>query len=567
MRSYLSVSTFVAALVLTVLTLVATPSGIVSPAMAQGATNPCTEKLDYKVYGLKDFQNPKPIESVGATLTATLDIHYTDPATTKIGNCGLTLRSYNGGIVGPTLIVKPGDLMKITVKNNLLPINPKCKNSDGSAHEMDMMEPPEIYDVTNLHTHGLHVSPSNNPNGTHQDNVFVTICPGTTAEYEIHVPSNHPPGTFWYHAHVHGSTALQVSSTIEGAIIVKGGLDNVPQISAAPDQIFVLQQISYNQDGKIVDANEMYDDWERTGENTMVNGQFVPLIKMHQGEIQRWRMIHAGVDQSLYVRTTGGPLYEIATDGNALGRIDTWRANLELEPGYRSDVLFKAPMRPGRYYLLTGAVSAQKSLLFLAYPGALAKGDVKGTEAKYIVAINVDNVVHDMPLPTEAQLKPLAPYKPITRNELNGAPQTVEFAAENAICQGAGRCRPCTPKGDNDPDCTNKFMVDWYVFPNGPTRQLKLNTASSWTISIPHSSEAQAHPFHVHVNPFELVRLGPDGKDETVWKDTLMIREGAPLKYRVVLSRYEDYTGAFVLHCHILPHEDKGMMQTVEIVN
>jgi FtsP/CotA-like multicopper oxidase with cupredoxin domain len=62
------------------------------------------------------------------------------------------------------------------------------------------------------------------------------------------------------------------------------------------------------------------------------------------------------------------------------------------------------------------------------------------------------------------------------------------------------------------------------------------------------------------------VRQGPNGRDETVWKDTLMIREGAPLKYRVLLSRYEDYTGAFVLHCHILPHEDKGMMQTVEIV-
>ncbi len=565
MRSYLSVSSFVAALALAALTLAATPSGFVSPAMAQ-SPNPCTKKLDYKVDGLKDFQNPKPIESVGTTLTATLDIHYTDPATTKIAGCGLTLRSYNGGIVGPTLKVSPGDLMKITVKNNLLPINPKCKNNDGSAHEMDMMEPPEIYDVTNLHTHGLHVSPSNNPNGTHQDNVFVTICPGTTAEYEIHVPANHPAGTFWYHAHVHGSTALQVSSTIEGAIIVKGGLDNVPQISKAADQIFVLQQISYNQDGKIVDANEMYDDWERTGENTMVNGQYVPLIQMREGEVQRWRLIHAGVDQSLYLGTTGGPLYEIATDGNALGRIDAWHKNLELEPGYRSDVLFKAPMRPGRYYLFTGAVSAEKSLLFLNYPGALKTGDIKGTPTKYIVAINVTNVVNDMPLPTEAQLKPLAPYKPITRNELTGEPQKVEFAAEDAICQGTGQCKPCTPKGDDDPDCTNKFMVDWYVFPNGPTRQLKLNTASSWTISIPRSSEAQAHPFHVHVNPFEVVRLGPDGRDETVWKDTLMIREGSPEKYRVVLSRYEDYTGAFVLHCHILPHEDKGMMQTVEIV-
>ena len=141
-------------------------------------------------------------------LTATLTIGYTNPATTKIGQCGVTLRSYNGGLVGPTLIVKPGDTIKLIVRNNL-PRDPMCKSSNGHSQEMGMMGPPAIYNVTNLHTHGLHVSPGDNPNGSHQDNIFVTICPGgDAAPYEIHIPPNHPSGTFWYHAHVHGSTAI-----------------------------------------------------------------------------------------------------------------------------------------------------------------------------------------------------------------------------------------------------------------------------------------------------------------------------------------------------------------------
>jgi len=567
MRQYLAIGTFVIGLVFAVSVLVATPSSIAYAAAAQAAANPCAVPVSIEKYGVKPFKNPPEVVSQNGVLTATLDIRYTDSSTTKIGKCGLELRSYNGGIVGPTLKVKPDDLMKLTVKNDLPAIVAPCVSSNGDKHEMAMMEPPDIYNVTNLHTHGLHVSPGNNPNGTHQDNVLVTICPGTTAEYEIHIPANHPPGTFWYHAHVHGSTAIQVSSTMVGAIIVEGGLDNVPQIKAAKDQIFVLQQISYGPDGKIEDAGEMYENWENTGSRTMVNGQLVPLVVMRPLEIQRWRLIHAGVDQSLYLKANGGALHEIATDGNALGRIDTWRSALELEPGYRSDVLFKAPKNPGRDYLRSGAISAQKSLLYQTSTDEKIKSEVEGTPENNIVAIDVRGEEHDMPLPSPDELRPLAPYKPIAARELTGAEQDVTFAVEPATCGSTGPCERCTPKSDDDKECTDKFMVDWYVYPNGPTRTLKLGTASRWTLAVADTSEGQAHPFHIHVNPFEMVRLGPNGRDETVWKDTLMVREGEALKYRTILSRYEDFTGAFVLHCHILPHEDKGMMQDVEIVN
>jgi FtsP/CotA-like multicopper oxidase with cupredoxin domain len=555
MRQYLAIGSFVVGLVFAVLAQVASPS---STAYATPAIpNPCAVPVNVDQYGMKPFRNPPAISSVDHVLTATLEIRYTDPRTTSIGQCPLKLRSYNGALVGPTLRVKPGDVMRIIVKNNL-PVAGPCTNSE----HMTMGATSAVYNITNLHTHGLHVSPGDNPNGTHSDNVFVEICPGTSAPYEIHIPKDHPAGTAWYHAHVHGSTAVQVSSSMEGAIIVEGGLDDVPQIKAAKDQVFVLQQISYDGNGQIENADDMFDDWERTGSRTMVNGQLVPKIVMQPGEVQRWRFIDGGLSQSLYMQVANTGLNEIATDGNALGRIDAWTTPLELEPGYRSDVLFKAPLRPGRYYLITGAVSVAKSLLYLAVPG-LAAVVHEATPQETVAVIDVAGPTNDMALPTNAQLAPLQPHRPITDAELTGTPQKMSFALEEADCSGPGPCKPC-PQGK---ECDYQYMVDWYTYPKGPTRILKLNKASQWTLAVDSTSAGAAHPFHVHVNPFEMVRQGPNGADETVWKDTLMVREGSPLKYRVIRSRYTDFTGAFVLHCHILPHEDAGMMQKVEIVN
>ena len=72
------------------------------------------------------------------------------------------------------------------------------------------------------------------------------------------------------------------------------------------------------------------------------------------------------------------------------------------------------------------------------------------------------------------------------------------------------------------------------------------------------------HPFHIHVNDFQLSRMEPDGKEHKIWKDTLLISAGQPpTKIRM---RYEDFTGTTVLHCHILDHEDQGMMELIELV-
>jgi FtsP/CotA-like multicopper oxidase with cupredoxin domain len=528
------------------------------PADAQDAVaNPCAYgPIDLGTYGFDDYAAPAVLESRDGVLETTLTVGYNE---STIAGCPVDLRNYNGGLVGPTLRVQPGDVMRITLSNTLPP-NPGDAPADHNI--------PHDFNTTNLHTHGLHVSPRDN-----SDNVLLEIEPGVDFDYEIAIPDDHPPGSFWYHAHFHGSTALQVSSGMAGALIIEGGLDDVPQIADAADQVMVFQQIAYDEAGVI----ESYDhfgpgNWVADQRQTLINGQVAPTIEMRPGEVQRWRMIHAGVREALNptLRLVGGgiavadlnelegpeltalpiaaPLHEIAVDGLALGRIDSWQ-EVELLPGYRSDVLVKAPMvdQPLTLLLTDGDLSTDDSLLGVAEP------------ERVLARIQVRGEPMDMPLPTEAELAPLLPHPPITDDELDGAPQSVHFDIASMACPVVGE--PCVPCEEvPGAECKTRFMINEQPYNMVNVRELQLGTASEWTLS----SGTGSHPFHIHVNPFQTTRTGPDGEPQTVWRDTLFVRSDEPAV--TIRSRYERYTGKFVLHCHILDHEDQGMMQIVEIV-
>ncbi|MBV8382334.1 MAG: multicopper oxidase domain-containing protein [Planctomycetaceae bacterium] len=217
--------------------------------------------------------------------------------------------------------------MNVLLRNNLPPEPP-----NGARHPAAdaSQNPPHGFNTTNLHTHGLHVSPVGN-----SDNVFLELGPGQEFPLEIKIPRNHHPGTFWYHAHKHGSVALQLASGMAGALIVEGGLDDVPAIKCARDRVMVLQQIAYDDQGQV--EKSYYDQPGRPAKTT-INGRVVPEIQMRPGEVQRWRMIHAGIQRELNLTLDGHQLNEIACDGIALGTI-TPRPAILLCPGYRSDVL------------------------------------------------------------------------------------------------------------------------------------------------------------------------------------------------------------------------------------
>ena len=520
----------------------------VTPTVVPG----CEAKgIDPQTFPGPPFQSVETISSNPDTreLNTILEVKY---GFNQIADCPVKLRSYDGRLVGPTLRAKPGDTLKILVKN-MLPPNPPMDPQN--------MDTPHDFNTTNLHTHGLHVS----PNGD-SDNVLRTMEPSREPyPVEIHIPADHPAGTFWYHPHVHGSTAVQVSSGMEGALIIEGGLDDVPEIKAAQEKILVFQQIAYDTQGEIENFNTSLgfangkSQWVNLQRQHTINGQLFPVLTMQPGEVQRWRMIHAGVEETI-MATLYGPgcnsladlesykqtppalknilakntLNEIAVDGLALGKLDPWK-QIELEPGYRSDVLVKLD-QPGNYCLVDESTAADHSV----------SGAPEAEKWLATVKVMGDPVSPPMPLPDASELAPLKPFKDIQDSEITGH-QSVVF---------------CMCKKDKNSDAL-VFTINGKPFDENHSLILKLNAVEQWNVSIDTKQQAvQPHPFHIHVNPFQSTRTGPDGNDEIVWRDTLLITQDHSQR---LLMRYKDYTGTFVMHCHILGHEDQGMMELVEI--
>jgi FtsP/CotA-like multicopper oxidase with cupredoxin domain len=479
--------------------------------------------LDIERHGLDEFVEPPVISSSDGQLTMVLDVKY---GTYDIAGCTIRHRSYNGAPVGPTLRLKPGDVLNMRIRNQL-PENPDSMPSD--------MNVPHHFNTTNLHTHGLHVD----PNGI-SDNVLRRMPPGGEYEVRVKIPADHPPGTFWYHPHVHGSTAMQVTAGMGGALIIEGGLDHVPEIAAAREQVLMFQQVPYDENGEIEDFEELMGviNWlEKTKRHTTINGKLVPIIRMRPGEVRRWRLIHAGVKIPVRIRLDGHRLHEIATDGMAIGHCDAWE-NLVLHSGYRSDVLVRAAqLAPGE----------ERAEYWLRDDTGISQGFVEpGRDSReYLAKLVVEGEPSDMELPCEpGRLTDYVPFDTITDDEVEGT-QQIAFAI--------------TLDENEEPI----FTVDGKVFGEGEVRTLKYGSTDEWTVMTAPESLAPFHPFHIHVNPFQVSRPDPDGNPELVWKDTLMIERGKPQTLRM---RYEDFTGRFVLHCHFLDHEDRGMMQLVEIV-
>ncbi|OJH42644.1 multicopper oxidase family protein [Cystobacter ferrugineus] len=461
----------------------------------------------------------------------------------------VNLRSYNGKLVGPVIEARPGDTLNILLDNQL-PMEPHTPGTDHHSPG---------FNTTNLHVHGLHVSPAGN-----SDNVMLEIVPGQQFQYEIKIPRDHPAGTYWYHPHRHGSVAIQVSNGLAGALIIRGDIDEVPAIKAAREQILVIQQIPYVvneqtklgqvEPGDLVDGHTVFfpGNWEAMKRRFTINGEVEPTLQMRPGEVQRWRFIHAGFRKKLEVKLvrrdpkTGAeeilPQYLIALDGITTGSIDALE-EVELHPAYRADVLVRATdnagnaLPEGTYWLVDGTQGAS------AESRNLARVVVKGPQVM-------------MGLPTEMELAPLAPFMdiPVDRDI---PVQKVKFEL---------RIDSVPPMG----------LINGETFDASKSRKLLLGAEEEWEVSSPTEHEDsdpshvyfnEGHPFHIHLNPFQCdIKLKGVGgvKQKRVWKDTIFVEPGQiPVKLR---TRYERYVGMFMLHCHILDHEDFGMMEMIEIV-
>lgn len=560
-----------------------------------------------------------------------------NPATGEHDN--VKLRSYNNQFVAPTVIMKPGQTVRFNLQNKLPPQGPECAHTD-----MNTPAPYGCFNVTNLHSHGLWVSPTGN-----SDNVLISINPGVAFEYEYNVPADHPAGTFWYHPHQHGSTAMQVASGMAGALVVAGDrkptidsngdvdtllnplmpLKNGKQIGAQ-DEIKLLQQIPYAcfdaagkiKKGKVKDKDGNYpwicdkddvgvvedfkaqvaspDDWGNSGRYTLINGQARPGISLRTGQIYRWRLIDAGFNETIKLRIkkivttknfnntittkdeakhacTGTDVtqFEIASDGLTHSQIISKTTNV-LQPGYRSDILFSLPEK-GIYCVYDDDSSNPNETVSAGNKNAkvlaiiIAKGDTKVPDQRAFLTQQLLDAANKQfegevlgqvtaDLKSDLKLTKFIPHQTITDAEVIEAKQKPIYIEFNLPFRN-----PPTPIAPT------QFLINNSAFQAGRIDQtLILGTAQTWFLS----SKSVNHPFHIHVNPFQIVSITDKktGKPSTepqyqnlvgTWKDTLFVNTDVNIEIR---TRYERYIGEYVLHCHILEHEDQGMMQSVQVV-
>jgi FtsP/CotA-like multicopper oxidase with cupredoxin domain len=448
---------------------------------------------------------PEVRRSVGGELRTTLAVRYTYG---DVGGQRLYVRTYDDMIPGPTLRARPGDVLRIRLVNALPP------NRDPRPHDHNL---PHHLNTTNLHTHGLHVSPSGIA-----DNVLRDMEPGQAYEIEVPIPASHPPGTYWYHPHKHGSANVQLASGMAGALILEGDFDAVPEIARARERLLLIQHHAFDRFGTVEGFETV---WPMDAARLVtINGQLVPTITMQPGEVQRWRIIQGGFHDYHLLALDGHLLHEIAADGIALPGVRS-QERILLVPGQRSDVLVQAGP-PGSYEL--------RSLPYDQELGPLPM--------RLLAHVVVAGEPLAMSLPTTL---PAPPYAAIPDAELTGARELTFDATAPAT-------------GDDFHQFT--FLVDGRQFdPERVDQRIRLGAVEEWTVTNLHDAD---HPFHIHTNAFQVTRINGQALAEPIWRDTVNVPRLGSVTLR---TRFEDFTGRFVLHCHILNHEDLGMMQLIEV--
>lgn len=417
------------------------------------------------------------------------------------------LLSFNGFIPGPRLEAKPGDTVQITLINRL-------------------------NQPTNLHYHGLHITPQGNG-----DNIFLSVPPGERLTYEFTLPKTHPGGTFWYHPHHHGHAAEQVFGGLAGLFIVRGALDELPEIKAAKEEFMVLQDFDINPSLPSPMARML----GREGPIVTVNGQVNPKLAIPKGGILRLRLLNASPARFYQLKLEGHSFQLIATDGGAIA------APIELQeillaPGERVEVLVKGDREPGQYPLVNIPYN-RGGMMMMGGPmgmghmgGGMDQTNLQTQEAQPLATLTYEGTVSPLPLPQK-----LIP---------------VEFLpAPNVI-------RPMEMSMAMGPGMTMAFLFNGQTFDEQRSDITpKLNTIEEWELTNVNPGGI-AHPFHLHTNPFQVMSRNGQSEPYRAWKDTVLVKSNETVRIRIP---FRTFTGKTVYHCHIFDHEDLGMMGTVNI--
>jgi FtsP/CotA-like multicopper oxidase with cupredoxin domain len=425
----------------------------------------------------------------------------------KLGQQQGTLMTYNGQIPGPRLETKPGDTVRIRFTN-------------------------QLSKATNLHFHGLHIPPTGKA-----DNIFMSVPPGETQLYEFTLPKNHPAGTFYYHPHLHELVAEQVFGGLGGIFVVRGALDAIPEIQAAREEFLFLKDFALDASGQTPALGHMDLMRGREGAILTVNGQVNPVVAIPSGGLIRFRIVNASTSRFYRLSLEEHPFYLIATDGGAIAKPVELR-ELLLSPGERAEVLVQGNRPPGQYRLL----SLPYDRGGMGMMGGMMHGSTSVSNEPDVIATLTykDTVAKPLPLPEKLIPVETLPAPSKTRR--------IELSMSMGMGNGMGM--------------QMAFLFNNKTFDmNRVDATVKVGTVEEWEL-VNVDPDGMEHSFHLHTNPFQVISRNGKPEPYQAWEDTLRVRAKETVRIRIP---FRDFAGKTVYHCHVLDHEDLGMMGLVEM--
>ena len=499
-----------------------------TPAVPQNAmpgTMPMTQPTAPS--NVNELPEPPVVRSVNGVAKVSLLV-------TLSGATGFPAFEYNGQSgVSPTISVKPGDTIVMDVTDELLATH-------GDKHDI------------NVHFHGLVTSPK-----APGDDVLGTLAkPGQKLHYVVHIAKNALPGLYWYHPHVHGQTNYQVGEGgMSGAIVIEGLEKHIPRLAHMRQRLIVMRDTGIGANAPPAgdeDAMGMSMDRMRPqtinsdpcgpelGLTTTLNGAYQPVITMSPGVPQFFRVVNATGHKTLKLAIDGVKLQVVAIDGFAL---DTnpgtppvlTESSVIIPPAGRAEFVAVGPRSKGAKLRTlcydsgpTGDRDPQLELASIVPP----KGK-EGRAPQVQTPLNVG-----APLPQNAYTTDLPP-----------------IAAHRVAIFSEGNRR---------------FFINGKAFSmsDPPMFVVKTGTVEEWRIV---NETTETHDFHIHQVHFLVKEINGVKVVHPYWADTFVIphrrSDGHPGTL-VMLMDFRDpvIKGMFIFHCHILDHEDAGMMAKIQAI-
>lgn len=511
-----------------------------------------------------EIKQPADIYSQNGVLDVTLDYY------TTVDQWGRTLFCYvtPDGQEGPTLHVNPGDEIKIRLRNKepggaLLGSGVETVSANGLACGAEAMAPTSV----NIHFHGLNVTPR-----CHGDEVIHTIVnPGETFDYDFTVPTDEPPGMYWYHQHIHGISSPAVQGGASGALEVEGIANLQPAVAGLPQRFLIMrdQPLAYPPKHKLVRGLAPF--WD-------VSLNFVPVsyprykpgvIKMQAGAQEFWRFVNASADTVAHIKllydNKAQPLQIVAFDGVPTGSGDGKHQGSIIT---QNDIL--VPPAGRVEFIVTGPSSSVKDAeLITERIDTGPAGDVD--TQRPLAKIELTTGLKDIP-------KVIQPVSGNVRGDrfagLDDSMVTAHrklYFSEFIGAPGSGGAKTKQPTGGSIFFITVKGEASQAYDPNeAPKIVTHRGAVEDWTIE---NRTQEVHEFHIHQIHFQVIAIDgkPVPKKKRQWYDTYQVGyyNGVSKHYPSITVRM-DFRGAvvgeFVYHCHILDHEDAGMMANVVVL-